>query len=127
MRTGGLSTRRRSPSGSTSGWRNEGPWQFRGGGSRRRRCSGRITTCPSEATNWLPHANRAVGGGDAHLGPDRRGMQVQASQDGVGFLVFAQNILSEEYVSLQLKDYKIHFSQFYPIHRKELPVYEKIG
>lgn len=44
-----------------------------------------------------------------------------------GFLVFAQSILDEELVSVQLNDYKVHFSQFYPIHRKELFVYEKIG
>jgi hypothetical protein len=44
-----------------------------------------------------------------------------------GFLVFAPSILSDEEVSLQLNDYKIHFSQFYPIYQKELPVYEKIG
>jgi len=44
-----------------------------------------------------------------------------------GFLVFAQSILSEKYVQLQLKGYKVHFSQFYPIYRKELAVYDKIG
>lgn len=44
-----------------------------------------------------------------------------------GFLVFAQSILDDEYVSVQLNDYKVHFSQFYPIHLKELAVYEKIG
>lgn len=44
-----------------------------------------------------------------------------------GFLVFAQSILSDEFVSVQLNDYKVHFSQFYPIYRKELVVYEKIG
>lgn len=44
-----------------------------------------------------------------------------------GFLVFAQSILSEEYEQVKLKGYKVHFSQFYPIYRKELPVYEKIG
>jgi hypothetical protein len=44
-----------------------------------------------------------------------------------GFLVFAQSILEDEFVSVQLNDYKIHFSQFYPIYRKELAVYEKIG
>lgn len=44
-----------------------------------------------------------------------------------GFLVFAQCILSEEYVSVQLNGYKVHFSQFYPIYRSELSVYEKIG
>src|SRR5262249_45117032 len=44
-----------------------------------------------------------------------------------GFLVFAQSILSNEHVSVQLNDYKVHFLQFYPIHRRELAVYEKIG
>lgn len=44
-----------------------------------------------------------------------------------GFLIFAQSILSEEYVSAQLKDYKVHFSQFYSIYREELAIYEQIG
>jgi len=44
-----------------------------------------------------------------------------------GFLVFAQSILDEQYVSVKLDKYKIHFSQFYPIYRQELDVYEKIG
>ena len=44
-----------------------------------------------------------------------------------GFLVFAQSILDDEFASVQLNDYKVHFSQFYPIYRKELPVYETIG
>lgn len=44
-----------------------------------------------------------------------------------GFLVFAQSILPEEYASVQLEGYRVHFSQFYPIYREELAVYEKIG
>jgi hypothetical protein len=44
-----------------------------------------------------------------------------------GFLVFAQSILPEESVSVQLRDYKIHFSQFYPIYSEELATYERIG
>src|SRR5262249_19637906 len=44
-----------------------------------------------------------------------------------GFLVFAQSILSDECLSVQLNDYKVHFSQFYPVHRRELAVYEGIG
>jgi hypothetical protein len=44
-----------------------------------------------------------------------------------GFLIFAQSILSEECAAVQLNDYKVHFSQFYPIHKEELPVYDKIG
>ena len=44
-----------------------------------------------------------------------------------GFLIFAQSILSEEYVAVQLNGYKVHFSQFYPIYKEELAVYEKIG
>jgi Suppressor of fused protein (SUFU) len=43
------------------------------------------------------------------------------------FLVFAQSILSDECVELKLNDCKVHFSQFYPVYRQELPVYEKIG
>jgi hypothetical protein len=44
-----------------------------------------------------------------------------------GFLVFAQSILSDKYVAVKLNDYKIHFSQFYPIYKEELAVYENIG
>jgi hypothetical protein len=44
-----------------------------------------------------------------------------------GFLVFAQSILSEECVAVQLNDYKVHFSQFYPIYKEELAVYKRIG
>lgn len=44
-----------------------------------------------------------------------------------GFLIFAQSILEPEFVSLQVNDYKIHFSQFYPIYKQELAIYGKIG
>jgi hypothetical protein len=44
-----------------------------------------------------------------------------------GFLVFAQSILANGHDSIELNDYKVHFSQFYPIYKKELAVYEKIG
>jgi hypothetical protein len=44
-----------------------------------------------------------------------------------GFLVFAQSILEEEVASVQLKDYKINFVQFYPIYRSELSAYDKLG
>jgi hypothetical protein len=44
-----------------------------------------------------------------------------------GFLVFAQSILAEGFVSVRLRGYKVRLSQFYPIYRKELAVYEKIG
>jgi hypothetical protein len=44
-----------------------------------------------------------------------------------GFLVFAQSILSEESVSLQMNNYKLHFSQFYPIYRSELSAYDQLG
>jgi hypothetical protein len=44
-----------------------------------------------------------------------------------GVLVFAQSILDPKVQALQVNDYKIHFSQFYPIYRSELEVYRKIG
>ena len=44
-----------------------------------------------------------------------------------GFLVFAQSILDNEFVSIQLADYKVHFSQFYPIYKEEVDVYARIG
>lgn len=44
-----------------------------------------------------------------------------------GFLVFAQSILEPEQATVQLNDYRINFSQFYPIYRSEIPIYEKIG
>jgi hypothetical protein len=44
-----------------------------------------------------------------------------------GFLVFAQSILPQEFVSVEMNDYKIHFSQFYPIYRSELSAYNKLG
>jgi len=44
-----------------------------------------------------------------------------------GLLIFAQGILEEEVQSVQLNDYKVHFSQFYPIYRSELDIYRRIG
>jgi hypothetical protein len=44
-----------------------------------------------------------------------------------GFLIFAQSILDTNLQTVQTNDYKIHFSQFYPIYRSELKIYEKIG
>jgi hypothetical protein len=44
-----------------------------------------------------------------------------------GFLLFAQGIVDESKQSVQMNDYKIHFSQFYPIYRSELDLYSKIG
>jgi suppressor of fused protein SUFU len=44
-----------------------------------------------------------------------------------GFLVFAQSVLDEEVQEVQLSTYKVHFSQFYPIYREEIPIYERIG
>ena len=42
-------------------------------------------------------------------------------------LIFAQSILDAEVEKVELNDYAVHFSQFYPIYRSELPLYEKIG
>jgi hypothetical protein len=44
-----------------------------------------------------------------------------------GVFVFAQSILHEEVASVQLNDYKVHFSQFYPIYRSEVKVFDRIG
>lgn len=44
-----------------------------------------------------------------------------------GYLVFAQSILDPEYGSVQLSDYKVNFSEFYPIYPEEVEVYERMG
>ncbi|MGE3313568.1 MAG: suppressor of fused domain protein [Planctomycetaceae bacterium] len=44
-----------------------------------------------------------------------------------GFLVFAQSILDDDYGTVQLSDYPVHFSEFYPIYPEEVAVYERIG
>jgi len=44
-----------------------------------------------------------------------------------GLLIFAQTILDQEVQAVEVNDYKIHFSQFYPIYRSELQLYGKIG
>ncbi len=44
-----------------------------------------------------------------------------------GLLIFAQSILDPEVQSVQLNDYKVHLSQFYPIYSSELDVYNQIG
>ena len=44
-----------------------------------------------------------------------------------GFLIFAQSILDTNMASLQMNDYKVTFSQFYPIYLEEVKIYEKIG
>ena len=44
-----------------------------------------------------------------------------------GFLIFAQSILDSAVETVQLANYKIHFSQFYPIYKSEVGVYESIG
>ncbi len=44
-----------------------------------------------------------------------------------GFFVFAQSILNDDVVSIQLGKYKIHFSQFYPIYKEEVDIYKRIG
>lgn len=44
-----------------------------------------------------------------------------------GFLVFAQSILDEDVVSVQLSKYKIHFSQLYPIYKEEISTYNRLG
>ena len=44
-----------------------------------------------------------------------------------GVLIFAQSILDSKMQSVEVNDYTIHFSQFYPIYRSELDVYRQIG
>jgi hypothetical protein len=44
-----------------------------------------------------------------------------------GFLVFAQSVLPDEHATVQLNDYKVHLSQFYPIYGQEVPLYQRIG
>ena len=44
-----------------------------------------------------------------------------------GLLIFAQSILDPKVQSIQLNDYKVHLSQFYPIYKSELALYSKIG
>lgn len=44
-----------------------------------------------------------------------------------GFLIFAPSFLKKQEQFVELNNYKIHFSQFYPIYRSELKVYKKIG
>lgn len=44
-----------------------------------------------------------------------------------GFLVFAQSILDDDFVSVHLNNYTIHFSQFYPVYAEEVPIYDRIG
>jgi hypothetical protein len=44
-----------------------------------------------------------------------------------GLLIFAQSILDKELEAIELNDYRVHFSQFYPIYRSELEAYRKIG
>jgi len=43
------------------------------------------------------------------------------------FLIFALSILPQELQTVQMDHYKVHLSQFYPIYRSELPLYEKLG
>jgi hypothetical protein len=44
-----------------------------------------------------------------------------------GLLIFAQSILEQDFESVQLNDYKVHFSQFYPIYKSELEIYRSLG
>ncbi len=44
-----------------------------------------------------------------------------------GFLVFAQSLLDRDVAAVQLANYKIQFSQFYPIYKDELDIYDRIG
>lgn len=43
------------------------------------------------------------------------------------FLIFAQSVLDPEHASVELPDYRIHLSQFYPFYRSEIELYDRIG
>ena len=42
-------------------------------------------------------------------------------------LIFAQSILDPENAAVDLPDYRIHLSQFYPFYRSEIELYRRIG
>jgi hypothetical protein len=42
-------------------------------------------------------------------------------------LIFAQSLLEPEHASVDLRDYRVHLSQFYPFYRSEIELYERIG
>ena len=44
-----------------------------------------------------------------------------------GILVFEQSILDPKVEAFDVNDYRIHFSQFYPIYSAELDVYRRLG
>ena len=44
-----------------------------------------------------------------------------------GVLVFEQSILDPKLEAFDVNDYRIHFSQFYPIYSAELDVYRRLG
>jgi hypothetical protein len=43
------------------------------------------------------------------------------------FLIFAQSVLDPEHASVDLPDYRVHLSQFYPFYRTEIELYDRIG
>ena len=42
-------------------------------------------------------------------------------------LIFAQSILDPPDAQVQLRDYKVTLSQFYPLYRSEIPLYDELG
>jgi hypothetical protein len=42
-------------------------------------------------------------------------------------LIFGQSLLEVENAKIQLDGYSVHLSEFYPIYRSELPLYEELG
>ncbi len=44
-----------------------------------------------------------------------------------GFIVFAQGILDAQPPHLRMNDFDLNFSQLYPIHTSELPIYSELG
>ncbi|MBE2286656.1 MAG: suppressor of fused domain protein [Prosthecobacter sp.] len=42
-------------------------------------------------------------------------------------LIFAQSILEPEAASVQLSNYRVHLSQYYPFYRSEVDLYGRIG
>ncbi len=42
-------------------------------------------------------------------------------------LIFAQSILEPRLATVQLRDYRVTLSQFYPFYRSEIPLYDRLG
>jgi hypothetical protein len=79
--------------------------------------------CAAGSMAALFRGQKAFQYGDTFMTDDPLAPDTQMS----GFLVFAQSLLEREDAAVALSNYKVSFSQFYPIYREEVPVYERIG